>query len=440
MTHRAQTFLVAVVLLLVAGCSTHPPGRNFVIWISVDGLRHDYVDRYHPPLLTRLSHEGAYTRQLIPIFPSLTFPSHLAEACGVPVDQHGIPGNAYYDTATQQKYSFPHQAALLKAEPIWITAPRQHVRTVVDDWPVSQQQQDLTGARSDYYNQDFSKDRNDEVRLDQLVALMNKDVSSDGRPLRLIMTYLVRMDEAGHKYGPESEEVRSALLRTDDLLDEFMRSAIAWFEHNASANDDLYVLISTDHGMTDIHTQVNLERLLGPAYSSDLHIVTSGPIGNIYLNDVPAEQRGAQCDAIVSRLREHPELLDAYARQDLPPRWHYNDPTRTGDVVVSLTDGCTFSSLRAAAATRPVEPNASKGMHGFDIADVPDMAGYAIVWRYRHKLGGRDLGTVDSMRLHPTAAKLLGIEPAAGAREAPIDLSGEGGTTPRSGSTPSSHS
>jgi predicted AlkP superfamily pyrophosphatase or phosphodiesterase len=423
---RRLALLVIGIVLLTTGCAARPspapPGRNFVIWISVDALRHDYVARYQPRFLSQLAREGAHTDQLIPIFPSLTFPSHLSEACGVSVDQHGIPGNAYYDTATHQKYNFPPQAKLLKAEPIWITAPRQGIRTAVDDWPVSQQQQDLPGSRSDYYNQDFNKDRDDESRLDQLVALLQADVPRDGRPLRLVMTYVVRLDEVGHKYGPDSEELHYALLRVDDALEDFVRQATAWFERSANASDELYVLITTDHGMTNVRTQVNLERLLGPSYSSDLHLVTSGPVGNIYLNDIPPEHRAAQRDAILRQLRQHRDVLDVYARDDLPPRWHYNDPARTGDIVVSLKDGCTFSTLRAAPATRPVDPAGPKGMHGFDIADVPDMAGYAILWRYRHQLGGINLGRVDSLRLHPTVAKLLGVEPAAGATAEPIAL------------------
>lgn len=427
MIRRSILLVVVGILLSTVGCAARPPqptqpGRNFVIWISVDALRHDYVGRYQPPFLSRLAHEGAFTDQLIPIFPSLTFPSHLAEACGVPVDQHGIPGNAYYDTASHQKYSSPPQAKLLKAEPIWITAPRQGVRTAVDDWPVSHQQQDLSGPRSDYFNQAYDKDCDDEVRLDRLVALLQQDVPRDGRPLRLAMTYVVRLDEVGHKYGPDSEELRHALLRVDDALEEFVRRATSWFARNATPSDELYVLITTDHGMTNVRTQANLERLLGPSYSPDLHLVTSGPVGNIYLNDVPAEQRAAQHQAILAQLRQHHEILDVYAREDLPPRWHYNDPTRTGDIVVSLKDGCTFSTKRDVPATRPVDPDGPKGMHGFDIADVPDMAGYAIVWRYRHKLGGVNLGPVDSLRLHPTVAKLLGIDPAPGAMAEPIVL------------------
>src|SRR4051812_2968138 len=60
-------------------------GRTVVVWISIDGMRHDYVDRYQLPTLGRLMREGAYSRQLVPVFPSLTFPSHASEITGVSV-------------------------------------------------------------------------------------------------------------------------------------------------------------------------------------------------------------------------------------------------------------------------------------------------------------------------------------------------------------------
>jgi len=43
------------------------------------------------------------------------------------------------------------------------------------------------------------------------------------------------------------------------------------------------------------------------------------------------------------------------------------------------------------------------------------MQGFAVIWRYRHKLGGIDLGKVDTVQLEPTIAAILGIQPAAGA-------------------------
>jgi predicted AlkP superfamily pyrophosphatase or phosphodiesterase len=71
---RVIAFLVAV---LAAAASLARAGQTTVVWISLDGLRNDYVQRSGAPTLTRLEKEGTYTNQERPIFPSLTFPNHM---------------------------------------------------------------------------------------------------------------------------------------------------------------------------------------------------------------------------------------------------------------------------------------------------------------------------------------------------------------------------
>ncbi len=113
-------------------------GKNVVLWISIDGCRGDYVDRGVTPFLQSLMDHGQYTKKLTPVFPSLTFPSHVCEATGVRPGVNGIVSNTWYDTTTHQKYNMPGDPRLLEAEPIWLTATRQGVRTAVLDWPLSQ--------------------------------------------------------------------------------------------------------------------------------------------------------------------------------------------------------------------------------------------------------------------------------------------------------------
>ena len=125
----ARAVLCVCICVASAGCwgkgakaPQAPPGRAVVVWISIDGLRPDYLDRGATPLFHRMIREGAYSKQLMTIFPSLTFPSHDAEATGTPAGMHGIPANDFYDTATHQQYNFPKFAEMLQAEPIWLTA------------------------------------------------------------------------------------------------------------------------------------------------------------------------------------------------------------------------------------------------------------------------------------------------------------------------------
>src|SRR6185437_13564118 len=113
---------------------TTPSAPATVVWISIDGFRGDYLQRFKPPTLTHLAIEGAFTTSERPIFPSLTFPNHIAQVTGTRVDVDGIPANDFYDTATRQTYNFPDDGGLIRSEPIWITAKRQGLRVAKIDW------------------------------------------------------------------------------------------------------------------------------------------------------------------------------------------------------------------------------------------------------------------------------------------------------------------
>ncbi len=72
-------FLILGLMLAVGGCTnSSPPKPNpttsttpkipgphtTVVWVSIDGFRHDYLDRFHPPEMTKLARPmGEYLRQ-----------------------------------------------------------------------------------------------------------------------------------------------------------------------------------------------------------------------------------------------------------------------------------------------------------------------------------------------------------------------------------------
>ena len=132
---------IAIAVLVFSGIgvadTSSAAGRNVVLWISIDGFRGDYVDRDRSPFLQSLMKHGLYTRELVPVFSSLTFPSHMSEATGVLPGVHGIVSNKYLDTVTGTEFNLSILPQALRAEPIWMTATRQGRRTAVIDWPLS---------------------------------------------------------------------------------------------------------------------------------------------------------------------------------------------------------------------------------------------------------------------------------------------------------------
>ncbi|HEX8522320.1 MAG TPA: nucleotide pyrophosphatase/phosphodiesterase family protein [Tepidisphaeraceae bacterium] len=399
-------------LFVVVGCGP----RTTVIWISIDGFRHDYPEKAKTPFLHELMGRAYYSRAMTPITPSITFPSHVSEATGVTVDRHGIANNDFYDTETRQSYSFPAVPALLQSEPIWITTTRQHVRTLVFDWPLSQNQ--TARIRSDYFLAKFEGAPTDEQRLNRLIETWQLDKNK--KPLGLIMGYIKKTDTTGHKFGPESAELRTAIQETDAALAHFVSAAQRVFAQKSRKGDRLYLMLTTDHGMTEVSALVNLEKLFAAPLPKSVHVETGGPVAMIYLHDVPPAQRTILQQSLLNDLRKY-SFLTAYTRDTLPKAWGFYNPARTGDVVVMLKNRYTFST-KIRTATAPAKGTGPLGMHGYPPAENPDMRGFFLLARLDQVERARDLGPVDSLRIHPTVAKLLHVKPAPNAKARPLPV------------------
>lgn len=399
-------------------------GTSTVVWISVDGFLGDYLDRGATPELNRLRREALYTYNLRPPFPSLTFPAHVTKATGVPVSGHGIPANRYFDRELERMMSFPGDAELLRAEPIWLTAARQGVRVLVHDWPLSHNQQGE--VRSAYYHPRFDGSLSDQERLDKVLATWQSD---RGEPrLRLIMGYAKESDSAGHRYGPDSRSMLPVIEQLDRELGDFTRRVKSHFDQVRRLGDEMYLIFSADHGMLAVETNINLRLALGPALAARLETATGGNVANLYLKPPQSgAQQGPDKEQILaqieSRLDQTLPYAEVFRADATPPHWGYRDPTRVGDLIVVLPPGYTFNAAEANIASDARASGGLLGMHGWAVEDVPEMAGLLMIIRYPTPFPqSRDLGPVDMRQLHPTVARILGIQPAQGADAAPLTL------------------
>ena len=422
-----QRFLIGLAAL-AGGClltpgraAADPEGKTTVVWISMDGFRGDYLDRTALPFFARLQAEGVHSRRFRPSFPPITFPSHCAEATGVGAAQHGITGNAFYDSTARQTYDFPGDASLLRAEPIWLTAKRQGVRTLVFDWPLSQWQTDA--VRDDYSADRYEHQSKDAQRLDRLLDVWRADYAEGkaGGPLRLLMGYVEAADPAGHRFGPDSPEVVAELKKLDAELAAFSTKATALWQEHAGPQDRLYLLLTTDHGMSPVAQDANLEKMLGVSHwQTEITLQTVGNMGHIFLDRIPAgPKRDAKETELLTKLRAY-SFAHVFRRADLPPQWDYGHPTRTGDIVVVLPRGYTFNRRAPQAVLDAAQVyDGPKGMHGYPVEEDPDMHGVMFLQRWPQPFGGRDMGEVSWDQYHPTVAGLLRIKPADAAKGKP---------------------
>ena len=57
--------------------------KPYLIFISADGYRYDYTEKYNAQNLQKFSNEGVKAKAMLPSYPSITFPNHWSIITGL---------------------------------------------------------------------------------------------------------------------------------------------------------------------------------------------------------------------------------------------------------------------------------------------------------------------------------------------------------------------
>jgi predicted AlkP superfamily pyrophosphatase or phosphodiesterase len=365
----------------VAAASTGP--ADTVVLLSIDGMRWDYPARTKAPALARMAAAGASARTLIPPFPTTTFPAHASLVTGVHPDRHGIMNNAFLDRG-RGPYRREDDASWLLAEPLWVTAERQGIRTAVFHWVFSYTPWHGIAATR---RVPFSAATPDSEKVDRILEWLSLEGAD--RP-RLILSYLHGPDAAGHREGPESPAVFARVRKTDRLVGRILRAL--------AARPRSALVVVSDHGMAAVSRVLRTRHILGEGEARRARAVSSGAVCNVYCPDAPS------CTAAEAALKRF-EGMTVYRLQALPADLRYALPSRTGDLVAIAPRGAYF-----ADGGGPASP--ARGMHGFPPQEM-DMRGIFFAWGAGVKTGAR-LDSLRGVDVAPLVCRLLGIDPAAG--------------------------
>ena len=96
------TLLLAVLTTGVQAKDDTP----YVVMISIDGFRHDYVEKHNAANIAQIAKDGVQAEKMIPVYPSSTFPNHISIITGLLPVHHGIVNNAFYDKSRPVKDSY----------------------------------------------------------------------------------------------------------------------------------------------------------------------------------------------------------------------------------------------------------------------------------------------------------------------------------------------
>lgn len=394
--------LLCLSLLAVStGCATlRPPQRTAdngpattpLLLISIDGFRADYLQRGLSPTLQMLADTGVRARAMQPSFPSLTFPNHYTLVTGRYPDDHGIVDNSMVDPRLGS-FTLDNRPAVGdgrwwdQAEPIWVTADKQGLKTATMFWPGSEAS--IHGYRPDHWRL-YDGDMPYAARVDTILKWL--DLPAAQRPAFLSM-YFEGVDTAGHYYGPDSPEVNTAIVQVDAALARLVAGL-----RQRGLFDRINLIVVADHGMaqTPPDQRIFLDQLIDASHA---RVVSTGAVAGI----IPAPGHEAELDAALLKPHAH---MTCWKKDQIPPRLHYGHNPRVPPLLCSAQVGWLIVSDRTKLLHhgKPVW-----GEHGFDNA-APQMRALFLAHGpgFRQHMVVPEFPNVD---VYPLMTHLLGIKP-----------------------------
>lgn len=361
--------------------------KPYLILISFDGFRSDYFDRFGTPNFDRVAAAGARAEALVPVFPSLTFPSHYSIATGMYPERHGIVGNRFFDRARGEEYDYRDSAdaqdgTWYRGQPIWVTAETQGMVSAAYFFVGTEAA--IAGIRPTFWFPYDSAVSNAQ-RIDQALAWLRLP---DQRRPHLITLYFSAVDSAGHRVGPAGQAVADAVEAMDGTLGGLLDGLTA-----LPFRDRIYVVIVSDHGMDTVDPD-KYEVLTDLVNLRGVRAVVTGVGVSLFVSN------GARAARLTDQLNERLRHARAYLREDVPAHLHYRADPRIGDVVVIPTEGGMVNIER--------REDPPQGMHGWDPTG-PAMHGIFLA------MGpgiapGQTLPAFESIHLYPWLANLLRLK------------------------------
>lgn len=390
-----QLFVAGCCSLALAACVTLKGSGAAepatVILISLDGFRHDFLDRPNAVRLRELATRGVRAERLIPSFPSKTFPNHYSIVTGLYPEHHGIAANVMRDSVLG-RFTIGDTPAVRDArwwlgEPIWVTAEKQGVRSATYFWPGSEAP--IGGVRPHWY---FRYD-DTTARATRVRTVLNWLALPRGEAPRLITVYFADVDTDAHNYGPDSPQADSAIARVDSAVGAIMDGVA-----QQGASERVNIVVVSDHGMTEIGAARLIE--LDDYVSMDsLDVIDWTPMATI----VPKPGRE---DYVVRALTGAPHLT-VYRKADIPRRLHYNEGPRVTPVIALAEEGWTITSH---ASKHWMKPGQTYGAHGYDNA-LPTMGAVFVAAGPAFR---RDVTVpaFENVHIYSILARVLGLRPA----------------------------
>ncbi len=281
--------------------------KPYVILISADGFRADFIEKYEASFLQTISKKGVRAKYMQPSYPSVTFPNHYTIVTGLYPSHHGLVDNTYLDVATGKQYSMGNKKMVSEGKwyggtPLWVLAEQQKMISASFFWVASEA--DIQGIKPTYhyiYNEQTTIGKRIQTVKDWL------SLPEERRP-HLITMYFPDVDHDAHTFGPEDPRVKKSVQFVDSSINA-LQNALAPLKLPIN-----YVFVS-DHGMTTVDVD-NTIGLPAAVDKNDFNVPWGDALLHLYAKDT------SKVESTYQALKQD-NRFTTYKLDETPDYWHY---------------------------------------------------------------------------------------------------------------------
>lgn len=362
--------------------------KPYVILISADGFRADFMDKYQAKNLRKLSNDGVSASYMQSSYPSLTFPNHYSIVTGMYPAHHGLVDNSFYDPQRNEGYGMGNKKAVADGSwyggtPLWVLAEQQQMLSASFYWVASES--NIQNTLPTYYYI-----YNEKIDINTRIQTVKNwlQLPEDKRP-HIITFYFPEVDHEAHTFGPDSKQTEEAIHFVDASIGKLVATV-----------DSLHLPVNfvfvSDHGMTKVDhehtmplpTSIDPTKFTIPRGDALLHLYAKDK------NDIMPTYKA---------LKKEAKDFDVYLAKNIPKRWHYRAKddkfNRIGDILLVPHLPKVFGIT--GKSTTP-------GKHGFDPA-IEDMHATFLAWGPAFKPQTK-IESFENVNVYPIITEILGLK------------------------------
>ena len=319
------------------------------IYISINGFRASYLDWWpqYLPAFRSIIANGVRAREMTPVMPSVTYPNHYTLATGLWPESHGIVGNDIWDPEWNATFELGTASEAdgrwyAAADPVWVTAKRQGLKTAVYYWAGSDAE--INGVRPDLWASFQGVD--DDPVFPDILREHNLTAWLDSSACNLCMMHLDNIDHNGHGHGPNSTQVLQALITYDNWLQQLLDGLKA-----RGLLQTTNLVVVSDHGMAPDYPSQGLSFL---NYTNvTFRASNAGAFSALWTRSA------AEAQQLAADLQSGLPHATTWLKDDVPLRYHFRYNRRIAPVIVQSDESWQIDDSYPAYG-------GSGGSHGFD--------------------------------------------------------------------------